>query len=37
MKDRIMRLSDGEEIETELGQKMIMLFDVPNEPYYSPK
>ena len=33
-RDRIMRMSDGEEIDGELGRKIITLFELPTEPYY---
>lgn len=29
-----MRLSDGEEIDGELCQKVVQIFEVPSEPYY---
>lgn len=32
-----MRLSDGEEIDGELAIKIIPLFEVPTQPYYSMK
>jgi hypothetical protein len=36
-KDRVMRLTDGEEIDSELGQKLILLFETPTQPYYETK
>jgi hypothetical protein len=36
-KDRVMRLTDGEEIDSELGQKLVLLFEMPTQPYYETK
>jgi hypothetical protein len=32
-----MRLTDGEEIDSELGKKLILLFELPTQPYYQIK
>jgi hypothetical protein len=37
VKDRVMRLTDGEEIDSELGQKLVLLFEMPTQPYYDSK
>lgn len=37
IKDRIMRLSDGEEIDGEICKKAALLFEVPTTPYYEQK
>lgn len=34
VRDQIMRMSDGEQLDIEVAKKIICLFQVPTEPYY---